>query len=582
MTFSSEEYGYVLEGSKPISLRNFPALDNFPITKDFKRDEKEFNNTLLVREAIPIWNKFCSAQKDFVLKAVALNKQVSPFLSTLEVSFINVFELQEVIKKNIDLFRYVLGPTNSVQGIVDTIAHSNQPLIQLLKYDLTLLGIVLGFGSHNSIVGGRLETIFSLSISKDHPPFTPQSYLIHDKGNHSFDALTPERYGTYYLELAGGDDINFRVDLPRQQPHLSFANVAEEVAKLDELEEPIPPFLWEQPKFIFGAFQGGPPNQLFFKHLRKTQKKVRALLEKSDFLECTLGKINEERPVTRLQKMASCVTASPISCNAKMFSEVLCSALNRFDKEGKLAFIKAFCNPTDSSRNPPIMMGASITAFKGLKIARTNLAKADTQFEMLPQDSSCKEIVSKRLYFKTNLSSNDKQLKEEDHVRIGYVIKDPEGHILFANHDSWLYLSQTIPGFAHGIQGMHIQEKRTLFIHPTLGYGALTTLPPCSALIIEVHLLDIDSQDSGALPPLTPLNLSWIQEVSLYEDIEESLKQQPSFTGSFYREMLDKIKKSKELGSSDWNETEEKELKTLLESYLYTSIGHQLGIWAAQ
>ena len=258
MAFSSEEYGYVLEGSKPISLRNFPSLDSFPITKDLKRDEKEFNNTLLVREAIPIWNKFCSEQNRFVLKAVALNKQVSPFLSNVELSFINVPELKQVIHKNIDLFRYVLGPTHSVQSIVDTIVNSNEPLIKLLKFDLTLVGIVLGFGSHNSVVGGRLETIFALSISKDHPPFTPQSYLIQDNNDHSFNALTPERYGTYYLELAGGDDTNFRVDLPRLQPHLSFANVEEEVVSLDRLEEPLPPFFGNNPSSFLEPFKEAP------------------------------------------------------------------------------------------------------------------------------------------------------------------------------------------------------------------------------------------------------------------------------------------------------------------------------------
>src|SRR5712675_559276 len=67
MTFSSEEYGYVLEGSKPISIRNFLALDSFPISNDLKREEKQFNNAILVREAIPLWKKFCGQQKNFVL-----------------------------------------------------------------------------------------------------------------------------------------------------------------------------------------------------------------------------------------------------------------------------------------------------------------------------------------------------------------------------------------------------------------------------------------------------------------------------------------------------------------------------------
>ncbi len=294
MTFLSEEYGYVLEGSKPISIRNFVSLDCFPVTKDYNHDTVEFNNTVLVREVIPIWNKFLSENKRFVLKTVALNNKVPSFLSTLEVSFINMSKLKEVIEKNIDLFRYALGPASTVQCILDAIVNADQPLINILKFDLTLMGIVLGFGSHNSIVGGRLETILALSISKDHPPFTPQSYLMQGEGDHehSLNALTPERYGIYYLELAGGDDTNFRVDLPRLQPHLTFTNLTEEVQILDSLEEPLPPLLWERPRFVFGAFSKGPSNEPFFKQLHKTQKKIQALLKRADFLECVFEKIH--------------------------------------------------------------------------------------------------------------------------------------------------------------------------------------------------------------------------------------------------------------------------------------------------
>ncbi|MBI3211833.1 MAG: hypothetical protein HYZ47_04020, partial [Simkania negevensis] len=73
MGFSHEEYGYVLEGDKPISVRSFYSLRDFPITKDIKYAEKEFANSLLIQEVIPIWNRLCSHQKSFVLKATPLD-----------------------------------------------------------------------------------------------------------------------------------------------------------------------------------------------------------------------------------------------------------------------------------------------------------------------------------------------------------------------------------------------------------------------------------------------------------------------------------------------------------------------------
>jgi len=116
-----------------------------------------------------------------------------------------------------------------------------------------------------------------------------------------------------------------------------------------------------------------------------------------------------------------------------------------------------------------------------------------------------------------------------------------EGEILFANYDTWTPPSETFPGFAHGIQGMKLGEKRTLFIYPTLGYGVLTTLPPCIGLKIKVHLIDIDENIHGMLPFLQPLDLNWIKEPSFYRDFEESIDQRPRFIGSFYRKMLDKM-----------------------------------------
>ena len=231
-----------------------------------------------------------------------------------------------------------------------------------------------------------------------------------------------------------------------------------------------------------------------------------------------------------------------------IWSKILHSVANRFvDKEKKSAFIKALNQPEDSYRKAATMMGASSAVLEGLKKARSNLAKADLQFDKLSQDTALKELVFKQLYFKTILTGNETKLGSEGRVRIGFVIEDIDGNVLFANHDSWVHLSETFPGFAHGLQGMHVQEKRILFIHPTLAYGALTTLPPCSALRIKVQLLDIDLQSLGTLPPLKPLDLSWVQDSSFYNNIEESLIQQPYFAGVFYREMANKLKQSNPL-----------------------------------
>ena len=49
MTILEEEYGYVLNGVKPLSIRQFYPLDVFPM-RDLEVSENEFKKTVLVRE----------------------------------------------------------------------------------------------------------------------------------------------------------------------------------------------------------------------------------------------------------------------------------------------------------------------------------------------------------------------------------------------------------------------------------------------------------------------------------------------------------------------------------------------------
>ncbi len=187
------------------------------------------------------------------------------------------------------------------------------------------------------------------------------------------------------------------------------------------------------------------------------------------------------------------------------------------------------------------MVGARRETLKGLKKALHNLEMANAQFETFSRDASLQTVVPGKLYFKTTHSGLGTELKKENRVRVSYVMKDLEGEVLFANYDTWVCLSETIPGFSHGLQGMKLGEKRTLFIHPTLGYGALTTLPPCIGLAVTVHLIDIEEHSQGPLAPLRFLDVDWIKNPAFCRAIEESIKKRPHFVGAFYREMLDGV-----------------------------------------
>ncbi len=157
------------------------------------------------------------------------------------------------------------------------------------------------------------------------------------------------------------------------------------------------------------------------------------------------------------------------------------------------------------------------------------------------QDSSLEIKIPDLLYFKTTQAGTGDRIEGINHVRLKYVIEDAFGNILSAQSNVWINLMETIPGFLHGIQGMRIGEKRTLFIHPSLGYGALTTLTPCMELIAHTELYEVDYQSKITLPPLAAQNCDWLKCPEFQNKLEESIKLLPAYTGAFYHHLLSLI-----------------------------------------
>lgn len=526
-----EEYGYVLEGVKPISVRNFYALDAVPMNIF---SEEEFKRTVLMREIIQVWNRLCSQQDRFVLKAIPILGNEADACG-YEVLFIHVPKLREVIRENINLFRYVLGPNVEIDELVKKFAYSNERFSDVVRDDLTLTGIVLGFGSHNSIVGGRLETIDRLSISKDVAPYLPKSGLL--QGEDSW-----LRYGLYYLGYAGGNDEFFRQSFSSVRPGVGFKTMQDEIDTLESKIEELPEALYEKPCFIFGAFKGGDSNRLLFQTLQKAQMRIKSLLRAERRLDNMLEMIGGKKPqITCDRSPVQKSVWSLITDSDALRSSLLKGAAKRFTEPRDL---KKFWQALEKPPLQPIVpqrMGASREELRGLQLARDNFRAAQEQCAKLAKDTSVQVVIPNQLFIKTVQQGSGERVEEINRLRLKYVIEDSSGDVLFADNDAWLNLSETIQGFVHGLQGMRVGEKRTLYIHPTLGYGALTTLPPCGLLVAHVLLLDADLNTKFVLPAVKPIEFEWLHDQRLYDTIQESIELLPAYTGAFYRRILDQI-----------------------------------------
>src|SRR5579862_3665347 len=385
MGISEEEYGYVLEGLKPVSIRNFSPIEAISPYKDPYYAQRTFKNTIIVGKALNVWKKICLNQQNFALKAIPLDR-----FTGWEVRFINIAKLKEVIEKNIHLFRYILGPKITAETLTQQIADADEDLDSLLQHDLVLTGIVLGYGIYNSVVGGRSETITSLTISQDCAPFLNKSQLMMSKKSHSLNVYRPEYFGLGYLAHAGGEDFRFQEEYRMLKPSAGFASIEEEIIALDAMaDENFPEQLKKKPGFVFGACKEDSSNPSFFEHLISAQKRISALLRHPDFLEKVLEKINGKVPVITCAR--TCQEGHTIHADFthREWMDILCAAASRFESlEQRKSFFDSYCQPDKEAPKPPVMVGASNEILIGLRKGLVNVAAANEYFESLSNEAS--------------------------------------------------------------------------------------------------------------------------------------------------------------------------------------------------
>lgn len=131
------------------------------------------------------------------------------------------------------------------------------------------------------------------------------------------------------------------------------------------------------------------------------------------------------------------------------------------------------------------------------KMSSDNLDKAN---HFLKNNKTKKGIVAvdEKLQYEVTQAGTGETVKGTNTPLIHYKGKLLDGTEFGNSYDLGqpvpLPLEQTIQGFSKGIAGMQEGEKRTLFIHPDLGYGTVGHLPPNSLLIFEVEVVKASSE----------------------------------------------------------------------------------------
>ena len=109
-----------------------------------------------------------------------------------------------------------------------------------------------------------------------------------------------------------------------------------------------------------------------------------------------------------------------------------------------------------------------------------------------------------KLHYKIEVSGDGAEVQPHFSPLVRYAGKFLDGTTFGSSkEDEMISLDETIPGITKGIVGMKEGEKRTIFIHPELGYGTSGNLPPNSLLAFEVEIIKAQAPQMQAVYSLT-------------------------------------------------------------------------------
>lgn len=453
----STEMGYVLYGNKPacmLELFNDYLLPHYDCqntkTAIFLKIFSEFMRDLALEY-----------KGNFVLKV----SDVCLFGLGPEVLFINRKNFIQVVNKNISLFQYILGPEVTAEKLLEQLLKKNETLFSVLKQNFALVGIILGYGTQNSLFYNRHFILTSSMENTDRIPLRRKEQCL---------GATEER---------------------PNYPGFGHTSFLEELEYLNR--KMIPSRALERgaypPLVIFGYVENEESSQIL-SAFRVARNKIRQALD-GDFLEEVLARFCDDFPdPVQLPKTAS------QKIDEVLLLDVLSYKFNKqckndpeyHDQKWKESFFEGL-----ESKVMPLLPEKSMQLHREEYQARMayracqNLKKTEAFFEKLQDQSDLICLVPKKLYFKVIRESKEGfEIDEKMKVSISYRIEDFSDDSASGCFEK-MAVHDFVLGIVMGIKGMRIGEVRDLWVHPEYIYGDQGA-EPCLGFKVRIELHDAE------------------------------------------------------------------------------------------
>jgi hypothetical protein len=162
----SDNFAYLLFGSKPIAIAGFEKLSRFTISHDYR---SALNLKIIKGFELLKKNQYLFSCSNIIV-------YFDEDESNLFILMINKKNLLKTLEESIDDFRQVLGSETTVKSLFTRIIGGEEYLADVIKNHEALLGILLGYGRNNAWLFHEYGTICR-RLSRFEPPMKGDSLL---------------------------------------------------------------------------------------------------------------------------------------------------------------------------------------------------------------------------------------------------------------------------------------------------------------------------------------------------------------------------------------------------------------------
>ncbi|MEX1012397.1 MAG: FKBP-type peptidyl-prolyl cis-trans isomerase [Waddliaceae bacterium] len=380
---------------------------------------------------------------------------------------------------------------------------------------------MLGYGTKNSLAFERIRTL------------TEPLYTINSKN----PLYKINRYGADQEET-----INILAELDIKQG-LHYATLREE---LDDLTKSMRTSVSEiqvaKPTIFFNTIENDFESIQLERDYLAVQAKVQAVLKAGDLFSQVSKKF--QISINEISDKPSLIARANLPT---LIAENLCKLFHFKDPESKTLFI-----------NGLILSQKEEGADYYLHANHLKILDDNSHFDSLNpgllksylSKGSAEEIVKDKLYYRVVKRGDGKALSKKCfYGAFHFLIQDAWGESIAGSFsfepEVWLDFSKVIPGFAHGVLGMQLGEKRELFIHPDLAYGFNSDFGQRAFITIFVELIGYrekkDFKEFSEPFPVDYLYLKRALKNFSIEDFEDMKNKSVVFKGirawDFYKQL---------------------------------------------